>query len=322
MSTASRVPETFELTGDDAYATLKRARVRSLLTDSFERLRFADGFSHSRALAFQVLLALFPGAIVLIALALTIDSSTMASAIQQSADSFAPGPTADLFKEALAQGAQNRSGATSALIFGSLAMLSAGASAMGQIERAANRIYGVESDRPWLEKYRMAMTLALTAGTLSVIYFVMFTAGSGWARQLSSSTWGDLWSVLRWPVSVAFLTLSISLIFKASPRRRQPAFSWLAVGAVIAVASALLISMLLRLYVDASKSFGETYGPLAGFIGVALWAYLSSIALFYGLAFAAQLEAVRAGVHDPRSQRKVTETEPESLAPRTPTGMF
>jgi hypothetical protein len=49
MSTASRVPETFALTGDDAYATLKRARLKSLLSDSFDRLRFADGFSHSRA---------------------------------------------------------------------------------------------------------------------------------------------------------------------------------------------------------------------------------------------------------------------------------
>ena len=30
-----------------------------------------------------------------------------------------------------------------------------------------------------------------------------------------------------------------------------------------------------------------------------LWAYLTSIALFLGIAFCAQLEAVRAGVRDP-----------------------
>ena len=51
----------------------------------------------------------------------------------------------------------------------------------------------------------------------------------------------------------------------------------------------------LALYMDATDSFGATYGPIAGTIGV-LWTFCTSIALFLGLAFAAQLEAVRAGV--------------------------
>jgi uncharacterized BrkB/YihY/UPF0761 family membrane protein len=57
------------------------------------------------------------------------------------------------------------------------------------------------------------------------------------------------------------------------------------------------------LYVDATGSFGATYGPIAGTIGVLLWTFLSSVALFLGLAVAAQLEAVRAGVDQPRIQR-------------------
>ena len=38
------------------------------------------------------------------------------------------------------------------------------------------------------------------------------------------------------------------------------------------------------------------YGPLTGVIALLLWAQLTSIAIFLGLALAAQLEAVRAGV--------------------------
>lgn len=38
---------------------------------------------------------------------------------------------------------------------------------------------------------------------------------------------------------------------------------------------------------------GDLYGPLAGTIGVLLWSFLTSAALLLGLAFAAQLEAVR-----------------------------
>ena len=45
-----------------------------------------------------------------------------------------------------------------------------------------------------------------------------------------------------------------------------------------------------------SSTFGQTYGPLAGFVALLLWTLLASIALLYGVAIAAQLEAVRAGV--------------------------
>ena len=48
-------------------------------------------------------------------------------------------------------------------------------------------------------------------------------------------------------------------------------------------------------------------------MGVLLWAYGSSIALFYGLACAAQLEAFRAGVAAPRDEAKVSESEPDAV---------
>ena len=72
--------------------------------------------------------------------------------------------------------------------------------------------------------------------------------------------------------------------------------------------------MLLTLYLNASEGFGETYGALAGFMGVLLWAYGTSIAMFYGLACAAQLEAFRAGVAAPRDEAKVSESEPDAVA--------
>ena len=62
-----------------------------------------------------------------------------------------------------------------------------------------------------------------------------------------------------------------------------------------------MLTGLLALYVVKSASFGTTYGPLTGIFALLLWANLSSVALFLGIAFAAQLEAVRAGVPAPAS---------------------
>jgi uncharacterized BrkB/YihY/UPF0761 family membrane protein len=56
---------------------------------------------------------------------------------------------------------------------------------------------------------------------------------------------------------------------------------------------------LLALYVHVGDSFGEVYGPLAGVFALLLWSLLCAIALFYGSAVCAQLEACRAGEPDP-----------------------
>ena len=65
----------------------------------------------------------------------------------------------------------------------------------------------------------------------------------------------------------------------------------------------LVFMGVLKLYIEATDGFGATYGPIAGTIGVLLWAFAAAVALFLGVAFAAQLEAVRAGVPIPRVER-------------------
>ena len=45
-----------------------------------------------------------------------------------------------------------------------------------------------------------------------------------------------------------------------------------------------------------------TYGPLAGIVALQLWTLFSAIAIFFGAAVAAQLEAVRAGAPSPPSR--------------------
>jgi uncharacterized BrkB/YihY/UPF0761 family membrane protein len=71
-------------------------------------------------------------------------------------------------------------------------------------------------------------------------------------------------------------------------------------GALLSVVLVLVVTMALNGIFLLSSTFGQTYGPLAGFVAVLLWTLLTSIALLYGVAIAAQLEAVRAGVPAPR----------------------
>jgi YihY family inner membrane protein len=318
MSTATLVPETYELEGDDALETLRRTGWGRLVKDSFRRFRYADGFSHSRALAFQVTLSLLPATIAVVGLATLLHADQFRNILGQMVTRLAPGPAGDVVVAAFRHGQRAvGGGALTALVFGLLVALISAATAMGQVERGANRIYGVERDRPTTRKYAIGFLLACSAGLAIIVSLVLIVAGEDISKALGISGAVEvLWTILRWPVAVVLLVAAIALLFRASPRRHQPAPSWLAVGSAVSVLLGFVFTMLLSLYLGASKTFGETYGPLAGLIGVLVWAFLMSLAIFLGIAVAAQLEAVRAGVVEPVTGEHTNASGPRQVTVR------
>jgi YihY family inner membrane protein len=301
MSTATSVPETYKLEGDDALETLRRTGWARLAKDALQRFRYADGTSHSRALAFQVTLTLLPGMIAAMGLATTLHAKEVSDFIKQTTRRLAPGPAGDIFLSALRHGEKaSAGGGKVALVLGLIAALVSGTFAMAQVERGANRIYGVERDRPAKDRYLTAFRLAVSAGLLIAVAFVILVAGSDLSAAFGlSGPVRAIWQLLQWPLSIAFVVAATALLFQRSPRRRQPAASWLAVGSAMSVLLWFLFTFLLAVYLSSSKAFGETYGPLIGVIGMLLWTLLTSLAVFLGLALAAQLEAVRAGAPGP-----------------------
>ena len=74
-----------------------------------------------------------------------------------------PGDSDQLIRDTLSGGEEAEEAGEVALTLGLLAGLFALTTAMAQIERA-NRMYGVERDRPSRRKYLTALGLAITAG--------------------------------------------------------------------------------------------------------------------------------------------------------------
>ncbi|HEV2819963.1 MAG TPA: YihY/virulence factor BrkB family protein [Solirubrobacteraceae bacterium] len=308
MSTAAAVPCTrHELEGDEALETLRRCGRRRLIVDAITRFRAADGFSHSRALAFQATLTLLPALIALVgfASALDQDQSDLRRILQETIEAIAPGAIGALLTDALRQGSSTASG-EAVLVAGLVAAVLAGTSAMAQVERGANRIYGVEQDRPFVRRYLAALGLALTAGVLALLALTALVAGAAIRDAAGGADGFDTaWAIARWPIGLACMVGAIALLFEIAPHRRQPEPSWLAFGSGAAAALWVVFMGILVAYIEATGTFGATYGPLAGTIGVLLWTFGSSCALFGGLALSAQLEAVRAGVPGPRLDRPV-----------------
>lgn len=310
MTTARTVPVTTEMDGDeldalDAWHLVRRHGLRAIVVESFVRFRYGDGFTNSRALALQACLAVVPFLLALTGLAADLDEERPAAVVAHVVQSLSPGAgDSDALSSAVDTSDESERAGEVALVLGLGFALLSMTTAMAQVERGANRIYGIRRDRTALAKYGRAAVLTAVLAVPVGIGFVMIVGGGALGDAMAENyAWSartvDRWNVLRWPIGLALLVLTVAVLLDHAPRRRQPALSWLALGAGIAVVLRAVATVGLALYVSLSGSFGSVYGPLAGIFALLVWALLSSIALFYGTAVCAQLEAIRAGESAP-----------------------
>ena len=296
-----------ELDAEDAWHTIRRHGAVHLLGQSIVRFRYGDGFTNSRALALQIALAVVPFLLALTGLAADLDDGRAADVVAGTVEQLTPGGgDTEAVGNALRGGGGDESSKAGelALGFGLIFSLVSMTTAMAQVERGSNRIYGIPRDRPSLHKYGRAAVMMAVLALPTGVGFMLLVAGGPLGDALAHSYgWSDSqllwWQVLRWPIGLGLTTFAIAVLLDHSPRRRQPGLSWLALGAGVGVLITMLASGSLAAYVHISGSFGSVYGPLAGVMALLLWCYLSSIALFFGTALAAQLEAVRAGLVEP-----------------------
>ena len=293
MSTVVTVPETHDQGAGDARDQLRRSGMVRLLRDAAVRLRAADGTTYARALGHSSLLTLIPAVIAVIGLVAVFHLTAFARVLEDAATSFAPGPAGSILTEALAR-AKSSAGPT-ALLVGLAGMLVSGTVGMTHLERAANRIYGVDEDRSLRQRLVLASALAATVEVMLIVGLAVIVAGGSIGEGSAGEAGWGLWSFLRWPVGVGLVAVAMTIIFRVVPNRHQPQFSWLLSGTTVSVTAWVGATFLLGLVYEHASLLGDAFGPLVGIVALLVWAYATGLAVLFGLAFAAQLEAERAG---------------------------
>ena len=294
MSTATRVPETFDLDGDDARETLvdhRQAEAAQGCVRTPSRCRWDKPRTLARVHGLALSRA---GLIVLLGVAASLANVGLTTTVADNISAAVPGPAGSVLTDAVEQARKlNDRHQFVPLLVAIGGLIVTTTFAMGQIERGLNRIYGVERDRPAAEKYKRAFYLALSVGPLFAValLFIGFAADPDAA---STGTLASIWIYGRWVVAFALVVVALMLLLRFCPNRHQPGRAWLAFGALTGVLLWVTSTALLALGFRLASTFPQTYGPLAGIVALLLWGYLSALAIFYGVAVAAQLEGERA----------------------------
>lgn len=269
-------------------------RVLVASVKSFSRDNCADW---AAALTYYGVLALFPSAIVIVALVGLVSNGeqTIDTIVDLGRDVGAGSVVAsESFTDAMKGVVNQRSSAKVLLSFGLLGALWSASGFTGAFTRASNAIYEVREDRPF---YRLRpLQILITAAALllmAVVATVLVVSGPvtdavGNALHLGNAP-RTVWTILKWPLLLMVMMLLLSLLFWIAPNVQQPRLRWLTVGGAVALISWGVVSYAFGLYVTNFASYDVTYGSLAAVIAFLVWLYLSNCALLFGVEINAEL---------------------------------
>src|SRR6201992_92271 len=229
----------------------------AVLKRSVREFKHDDITDRAAGLTYYGLLALFPAMLVLVSILGLLGRSATQQVLNNVAQ-VAPGGVHTFLNGVVTQ-VQGKAGAAgvAGLIGLVLAMWSA-SSYVAAFMRASHAIYDVDEGRPvWKTvPVRLLTTFALVVMLVIAAAIVVLTGpianqvgtelGIGHAAVLA-------WDIAKWPVLLVIVSVMISLLYKASPNVRQPAFRWISAGGVLAVV----------IWLGASRLFGG-YGRFAG----------------------------------------------------------
>ncbi|MEV7330346.1 YihY/virulence factor BrkB family protein [Micromonospora sp. NPDC093244] len=274
------------------------------------------------ALTYYGVLALFPSAIVVVALVGLVSSgertvdTVVDLANQVGAGSVLTddeGGVVGVIRSVVVE----QSNPKLLLSFGLLGALWSASGFIGAFTRASNAIYGVTEGRAvWKLRPLQIGLAAITLVLLAVVALGLIVSGpvtdavgdlvnaGGLARRV--------WSVAKWPVLAMIMMVLLSLLFWIAPNVRQPRFRWLTPGGAVALVSWALVSFGFGLYVANFASYDATYGSLGAAIAFLVWLYLSNSALMLGVQINAEVQRGR--------QLQAGDPDPEEpvLPPRKP----
>ena len=222
------------------------------------------------------------------------------SAIQTIIDklgSVIPAEAVTLLEDALNRTAEGGGGLTMILVGGAVAVWTASGVA-NALMRALNRVYDTDESRSFLRQRLVGLVMVAVGVAAFVLVFGLLVLGpklSGWVGDLVGAEGAVRWAWLlgQWPILLVGLLVAFGAVLFFGPNVEHPRWSFLSVGAGLAVGLWLLASGGFAIYLAFFGSYNKTWGSLAAVIIMLTWLWLSSLALLFAAEVDAEAERTR-----------------------------
>ena len=255
----------------------------------------ADLLGRASELAFNLVLAIFPMLLFLLAL-LGIFASRgpelRLSLLNYFSEALPP-PAFHIVSETLTE-VMNKAGGGK-LTFGIVLTLWFASGGMNSMISVLNAAYRLKETRSWFRVRAIALVLTGSIALLVMAALTVVLTG-GYLAHLVGAYLGlgefaiAGWSVLQWPIAIAFLGLSFSLIYYFAPDVEEQHWYWITPGSLFGVLLWLAVSFGFRAYLHFFNSYSKTYGSLGAVMILLMWLYITGLAFLIGGVINAQIE--------------------------------
>jgi membrane protein len=290
--------QTADSPGPDTPLELGRAGWRDALKRAGKQFVSDRCTMTAGSLAYQWFLAMFPALIALLGVAslIQVGSGTVRHLVNGLNTALPPGAS-KVFSSAVTSATSNAGkGSLAVVIVGLAVAVWSASSGMTALQTGLDVAYDVPKDRKFVAKRLIAFLLMFATLILGGIAaaLIVFGAplGSGIAGHVpfAGTAFIVIWTVLRWLVTIAVISLLFSVFYYFGPNREMPKWQWVSPGGVVATVIFLAASLGFSLYVARFGNYGKTYGAFAGVAILIFWLYLVGIAVLLGAEINAEAE--------------------------------
>jgi len=164
-------------------------------------------------------------------------------------------------------------------------------SATGMLMTAVNICYGGEQRRGFISFNLRALVLGAGLALFGVVALALVAVLPAALTFVPvPDAWGDLLSLVRWPILAGIISLALAIVYRYAPDRGEPKWQWISWGSIVATALWILGSIAFTTYVSKVGSYDRTYGSLGGVIILLLWFYLTAYVILAGAELNAEIE--------------------------------
>jgi len=279
----------------------------SRIKEVWKEIQDDNVFNGAAALAYYLMLAIFPMAIFLLSLLPYLPIPNLEQAIMDLMHQILPQNAAELFQGIVEDVTSQKRGGI--LTFGILFTIWSAASGMYAIMQQLNITYDVIEERPFWKVRGTAILLLLIFAILVIGAFTLVILGGVIQDQISKifgSNQVVLFSFagLRWIIIALFLALGFACIYYFGPDVEQK-FRFITPGSVIGVILLVVASLGFRFYIENFGNYSATYGSIGAVIILMLWLYIAGLVILIGSEINATAEQ-----HAPHSKSRGQKRQP------------
>ncbi len=287
----SKIKDRLQETNNRLLARLQKVWAFRLTGRVFQDFNEDEGATRSAAIAFYVILSVFPLLLGLVSLlGFFLPHASIRQAVSDTLKQVLPG-SVDLVQQTLDNVVQMRGGAG---IVSLLLLLLSGSSLFGAVERAINRAWNIRTGRNFVVGKLRDLAMVLGTGLLFLLSMAISAIGRFFDQvDVPMAFW---LVAVGGRVAAFLLTFGLfMMVYKYVPNTRT-FWRWTWPGTLLTTVFFQAGTHIFLFYLTDFTNYKSVYGSLGSVIVLLLWIYLSALFVILGAELNSELQRMGLGM--------------------------